>query len=530
MSNTTTAIATGETRYIDPTTVVIADNIRETISLDKAFVESIRDGVLVPVLGYLDQGGTVTVVDGQRRTLAAREAALATIPVHLMPRDTALTADAATIERITTQFITNEHRTELRRSERARAVEQLSLAGLSATKIAKKLRSNKTDIDRTLAVAKSSEALNRLDTYPDLTLDQAAILAKWEHDSDAVDELLDALDDDGPGGFEHRAQWLDDTAAEREAIAQTAATLDEGVDWTAHNPWGRATSLARYVTEQGTPATLDDVPVANQLAYIIAEEHTTWCDSDGNEVDETLIDWSVENEPADTKADETMIDPREVAEHTHVSTTIEWRVRDASDIGLMTEFEWKRRHPDHNVGDDIDLDAEAARAAARAEAEAEAKRATMRRVKALNKKAVAAREVRLAHITNWFTRKTLPKDHKTTIAAFNADTMWTRYELFGTYRQDGDARKLTATMLGIDEKEIATTLADATADRAQLIGLAIALGAHESVIAKDSWRDRYQRTARTAYLDLLDEVTGYTLTDVEKAMTGTIDPDTIDLD
>ncbi|MGO3328539.1 hypothetical protein [Gordonia sp. (in: high G+C Gram-positive bacteria)] len=85
-------------------------------------------------------------------------------------------------------------------------------------------------------------------------------------------------------------------------------------------------------------------------------------------------------------------------------------------------------------------------------------------------------------------------------------------------------------MLGTDENEIATTLADATADRAQLIGLAVALGAHESVIAKDSWRDTYQRTARTAYLDLLDEVTGYTLTDVEKAMTGTIDPDTIDLD
>lgn len=519
-----------ETRAIDPNKVIIADNIRETPSLDTDFVESVRDGVLVPVLGYADEDGTVTVVDGQRRTLAAREVGLAEIPVYLMPRDSALTADAATIERITTQFITNEHRTDLRRSERARAIEQLSLAGLSATKIAKKLRSNKADIDHTLTVARSNEALNRLDTYPDLTLDQAAILAKWEHDSDAVDELLDALDDEGAGGFDHRAQWLDDTAAEREAIAQTAATLDEGVDWTAHNPWGRATSLARYVTEQGTPATLDDVPVAHQLAYIIAEEHTTWCDSDGNEVDETLIDWSVENEPAETKADETMIDPREVAEHTHVSTTIEWRVRDAEQIGLLLDYQWRRLHPDHNVGDDIDLDAEAARAAARAEAEAEAKRATMRRVKALNKKATAAREVRLAHITSWLTRKTLPKEHKAAIAQFAADTMWTRYEMFGTYRQDGDARKITATMLGTDENEIATTLADATADRAQLIGLAVTLGAHESTIAKDSWRETYQRTARTAYLDFLDEVTGYTLTDVEKAMTGTLDPDTIDLD
>ncbi|GAA4685364.1 ParB/RepB/Spo0J family partition protein [Gordonia humi] len=487
-----------ETRTVDPTTVVIADNIREPPSLDTDFVDSVRDGVLVPVLAYLDTDGTVTVIDGQRRTLAAREANLATIPVYIMGRDDALTADEADIERISTQFITNEHRTELRRSERARAIEQLSLAGLSATKI----RSKKADIDHTLTAVTSRNALDQLDTHPDLTLDQAAILAKWDHDSEAVDRLLDALEEDGEGGFAHTAQWLEDTTAQREAVAEVAAPLDDGIEWTSTDPWGRAPSLTRYVTEAGTPATLDDVPAAHRLAYIVVEEHNACYDTDGNEVGDT-----------------------------HVDATIEWRVRDATQIGLMYEHEWKRLHPDHNPGDDIDLDAEAARAAARAEAEAQDKRATMRRVKALNKKATTAREVRLAHITSWLTRKTLPKDHKTAIAQFIAETMWSRHTMFGTFRQDGDAEKITADMLGIDKKEqVPEILAAATADRAQLIGLAVVLGAYESTIAKDSWRETYSRRGRTAYLDFLDEVTGYTLTDIEKAMTGTLDPDTIDLD
>ncbi|WP_420039795.1 hypothetical protein [Gordonia sp. MP11Mi] len=38
----------------------------------------------------------------------------------------------------------------------------------------------------------ASEA--RLDQYPELILDRAAILAKWDHDTEAVDSLLDTLE------------------------------------------------------------------------------------------------------------------------------------------------------------------------------------------------------------------------------------------------------------------------------------------------------------------------------------------------
>ena len=67
---------------LDPTTLVIADNVRLDPRLDKQFLASIRErGVLEPVVGHRTPDGTVVVEYGQRRTLAAREVGQATIPV-----------------------------------------------------------------------------------------------------------------------------------------------------------------------------------------------------------------------------------------------------------------------------------------------------------------------------------------------------------------------------------------------------------------------------------------------------------------
>ena len=76
--------------------------------------------------------------------LAAREAALASIPVYVVPADAAESDDAErTRRRIIDQVIANEARADLKVSEKAAAVEQLSLTGLSATKIAKVLHTSK---------------------------------------------------------------------------------------------------------------------------------------------------------------------------------------------------------------------------------------------------------------------------------------------------------------------------------------------------------------------------------------------------
>jgi ParB family transcriptional regulator, chromosome partitioning protein len=60
-------------------------NIRTDARLDKDFVASIKDfGVLVPVIAVRTAGGDVRVRFGHRRTLAAIQADLGTVPVEIV--------------------------------------------------------------------------------------------------------------------------------------------------------------------------------------------------------------------------------------------------------------------------------------------------------------------------------------------------------------------------------------------------------------------------------------------------------------
>ena len=208
--NTTTATATvptGELRHLNPSDLVIDANIRTEAeaTLTAEFVDSIRDGVRQPILA-VEVDGQVRVRDGQRRTLAARETELATVPVYVVPVASDADDKALTIERIVEQLASFE-REELRASDRVAAIEQLSLAGMSATKIAKATRTKKKDVDATLAVAKSATALDLLDQGAGLTLEQSATLAAYDHDPEAQQWLLNAA---RSGRFEHQAKQLAD--------------------------------------------------------------------------------------------------------------------------------------------------------------------------------------------------------------------------------------------------------------------------------------------------------------------------------
>ena len=75
---------TGTLQHLDPTTLLIGDNVRDDAARDKPFLASVREhGVLQPITAVPTAAG-IEVRDGQRRTLAAREAKLATIPVYVL--------------------------------------------------------------------------------------------------------------------------------------------------------------------------------------------------------------------------------------------------------------------------------------------------------------------------------------------------------------------------------------------------------------------------------------------------------------
>ena len=75
----------------------------------------------------------MAVRDGQRRTLAARQAGLAAIPVYVLSTaGAALDAKTADAERIAQQIVTNDQRTALTDAQRAKGINQMLLAGISA--------------------------------------------------------------------------------------------------------------------------------------------------------------------------------------------------------------------------------------------------------------------------------------------------------------------------------------------------------------------------------------------------------------
>ena len=117
---------------------------------------------------------------GHRRTLAAIEADLATVPVEIVGDEA--TDDAGEIERILTQHAENAHRTALTDSEQLGVIEQLDAFGMSAAQIAKRTKIKRDTVNTALVVAKSDLAKAASDRYDFLTLEQAAAVAEFDDD------------------------------------------------------------------------------------------------------------------------------------------------------------------------------------------------------------------------------------------------------------------------------------------------------------------------------------------------------------
>jgi ParB family chromosome partitioning protein len=550
----TTVAQTGEFVAADPNTLVIDDNVRTDATLDKAFAASIAArGVLLPVLATRDDDGTLRVRDGQLRTLAAREADLATIPVYVI--SSAAADDAATIERISDQLQTNEHRTQLNNTDRATAMQQLLDLGLSRTKIAKTTHTSKKTVDAALAIAGSDTAMAAVNDL--LTLDQGAIIAGFEadQDTDAVTELLDAA---AQGRFDHKHAELLETAADRAALREGLAHWrNEGFHVSAVRPqhrsaWTELSELVHAETgERVSDEQFEDLTPEHVMAFVETDCEEVYLNAAGEQVAVASIDWSVQDADPDVAVAEGMADPRTLTEGEEWNHYVTWYHNDPARDGLETLREYRTRSraaaadADQpatapagvaEVQDDGESPEDRADRLARERAErerlqAEAEKRERRKVLTLNKLGVAAQNVRREKLTEAFARKTLPKGKAAVVAAFLATTVWRNADLYNAARQDADAKKIAAELLGADPLE---ALDGAAAERAQLIALAITCAAHEANLPKDAWRGghAYLRTvgdARTRYLRFLTETFGYALSDIEKVVTGDITTDDIDI-
>ncbi len=467
----------GTIEHVDPHALILDDNVRDDAALDAQFLASIKEhGVLIPIAAIRRGDGQLLVRAGQRRTLAAREAGLSTVPVYV--RSAADTNDKAQlVERVAEQIVENDQRRQLTDAQRARGIQQMIDAGVSITRIAKKLSAPKDTVKAAAAVVKSDTAMQGL-ADGRLSLEEAAALTEFEGMPGAISRLTQAA---GSRRFEHMVAQLRQEKAAAEAEANAAqAYIERGFTWLEQRPESfdpACIPLYRLQTADGAEADEQVVTDPSHWAVLLFETTALVDAETGATVEEDDVDWDTQDQPDATPGEGLR----------HASTVTEATVFepqyfcvDYRAAGLKPEPGFARNAGlvDTGADDTVELDGDAREAERhKAEAErAEADRRERRKVLALNKLGAAAMTVRRDFVTKLLARKTAPKG----AAIFVADCL----ARDGYLLTNHNAADTIADLLGLDGAQSVTkvgaTLSAGGDARAQVITLALVLGALEA--------------------------------------------------
>lgn len=477
-------MSAGTLEHLDPNTLEVEANVRTEASLTKQFIASIKEqGVLTPVVA-VRENGKVKVRAGQRRTLAAREAGLTSIPVYITD------ASADTAARLSQQIVENDQRMALSHMDRLSGIQQLLDVGLSVTKVAKSLSVAPDRVKRYKAVAESEMAKSALNEGA-LTLEEAAAIAEFEGDDPLVERLMRAA---GRPWFDHEVERAHrDRAAAAEREAASGPWREKGFTVIEYNEAiaNELTPMHALRTEGGE--TIDESAVKSPGNWAITlTDEAVFTDSDGNPVDESLIDWSTEDDP-EAVAAEGMLHCDSVIEK------VEWVpgqyfCLDPEAEGLKVS-EWHGT----GVSPAPDLTSEDLERKA-------AEKAERRRVIVLNKAADAAQTVRRKFVVDLLKRKTPPKG----TAPFIAE------RLLGNPYLLQRGGEVAEELLGgnIRSGELLDHVSDA---RAEVVLLGATLGSLEFGTGRDAWRG--PSSDSVAYLQFL-VANGYGLSAVEQVIVG----------
>ena len=501
----TTTIHNGELQHLNPADLHLEINVRTEARLTAEFVQSIAEhGVLTPIVAVRDDSGTVQVRAGQRRTLAARQAGLASVPVYI--RDTSSSDDPArTGQRVAQQFVENKHREELTAVEHADAIQQMLDTGLSVSKTAKALAAPKKTVEAVKKLAGSTTAADAF-TSAQLTLEEAAAYAEFDDMPEASGRLAGA---DKRGGLAHVVSQLRQEQRSRRARSLAEQPYrDAGYTVLDQPVWGvdrEAIPLERLNTSHGVPASEDDITDPQQWGVWLDEAPVLRDTATGEDIDAETIDWSTEDDPGADAADG----------YRHFNTVTEHLVyepdyycRDVAAAGLAVQDGWLSWYGlnDANTAGVTDE-------ASKKEAESRQRR----KVLALNKLGKAAEQVRREYIATLLRRKTLPKG----AGVFVAHTLALDPAVV-------TERGLTAELLGAAEGRLDNLVDELPASgdaRAQVIVLGLVLGGLEARTPKDAWRGRgWHKTAGKQLLAFLAD-NGYQLAPIENVITGELTAD-----
>jgi ParB family transcriptional regulator, chromosome partitioning protein len=508
-----TTTTTPELLHLDPTTIDIGENVRLDPRLDRDFLASIEaHGVMAPVTAVRLADGSVTLRDGQRRTQAARQLGVPTIPVYVHPAEG---DDAAQrTHRVIEQIVLNDHRAQLTEAERARGINQLLLEGVSPTKVAKELSTTKDVVAAAKVAIVSQTAMSALDTGQ-LNLVEATSFVEFDGDDAAQAELIKVA---GTDQFDHRVAQLRAEREDRRRYDETAAAFAaKGYAVLDRHPsWSDKEHIGTNYLRDGEGLTLTDAAIAamdpKHWAVVLVSEEVFLDAQTGESVDERDIDFETADDP-DLEPAEGLRHARTITETT--AWVPEYYCTDPIGAGVsLTSYGAQRYGVDADrLADANDPEGAIERERAREEA-AEKERAERRKLIALNKLGEAAAIVRREWVRNkLLSRKTAPKG----AALYLAEALATRPDLFNDYH----GQKLAPELLGLADNEtpkMAVAKLPATGDgRAQVILLGMVLATTEARTAKDAWRGPQDITK--TYLRFLED-NGYTLSDIEQVILG----------
>ncbi|HEX3980452.1 MAG TPA: ParB/RepB/Spo0J family partition protein [Acidimicrobiales bacterium] len=230
-----------ELRHVDPATVLDnPDNARRPERDREGLAASIAAlGILTPPLVRTTEAGELVLIAGERRKYSAIAAGLATIPVYV--RD-----DLSPVHQVAGMLVENIGRDDLTPVEEAVAIQQLAgFDGVTQKDITAMTGIKAGKVRQALIVARSEVATEVAGRY-DLTLDQAAVVAEFGDDPEAV-KLLTAAAVKQPEQWPHVVSRLRQERQDRQryqaAVAELTATgcpvieleaghwLPEGARW-----------------------------------------------------------------------------------------------------------------------------------------------------------------------------------------------------------------------------------------------------------------------------------------------------------
>ena len=398
----TEPMTTGVLEHVDPHALNIEANVRTEASLTKQFIASIKEnGVLVPITAVRDADGKLWVRAGQRRTLAAREAGLATVPVYITD------ADADTATRLAQQITENDQRMALGQVDRVKGIQAMLDTGLSMTKVAKRLAVSAERVKQSKAVAGSPVAMEAL--HGNVSLAEAAGIAEFEDDPDAVRRLRQAA---GKGWFDTELERQRMARAEAEELARvSSAYTDLGYTVLDHYPGYDFANVPLRNLRNADGDEVDESVVTDPRQWsVLLGEESAFYDAEGNKVDETTIDWSIEGDPDGVPA-EGMLNPNTITERSeYVPTTYFCRNVDA--VGLTIDKRFAKLAEAQAALPEGAPALETSQDLKRKEAE----KAERRRVLTMNKAGAAAETARRQFVTGLLKRKTPPDGAATFIA------------------------------------------------------------------------------------------------------------------